>query len=116
MKIGKPIRSPEAQALLLGRVSKPRTRPKPRVKPDRGVLGLAEQRALTRWHKPLPAILAEALVVNQALLDRLDVGVYGPNQESKEQYQIVLNGLYHATQQQQEALEIFGEVDWSEGE
>jgi hypothetical protein len=53
---------------------------------------------------------------NQALLDRLDVGVYGPNQESKEQYRIVLNGLYHATQQQQEALEIFGEVDWSEGE
>jgi hypothetical protein len=116
MKIGKPIRSPEAQALLLGRVPKPRTKPKLRVKPDRGVLSVAEQRALIRWHKPLPAILAEALAVNQALLDRLDLGVYGPNMEGKEQYQIVLNGLYHATQQQQEALEMFGEVDWSEGE
>jgi|SRR6516165_889694 hypothetical protein len=107
---------PKPTAATIRQISKPRVKPKLRDKPDRGVLSVAEQRALTRWHKPLPAILAEALAVNQSLLDRLDVGVYGPNQESKEQYQIVLNGLYHATQQQQEALEIFGEVDWSEGE
>jgi hypothetical protein len=114
MKIGKPIRSPEAQALLMGKVPKPLNKLKVKPKPDRGVLNVAEQRALTRWYKPLPAILGEALAVNRGLLERLEIGVYGPDMEGLEQYRVVFNGLYQATQQQLEALAIFDEVDWSE--
>jgi hypothetical protein len=127
--IDRPIRSPEAQALLEGKVTAAELRAKDqakaaakierrrlRINPSTKPLSLAEQRARSRWYKPLPAILAEALAVNQGLLDRLSIGVHSPNQASKEQYQIMLNGLYQATQQQLEALDIFGEVDWSEGE
>ena len=77
-------------------------------------MGVAEQRALTRWHKPLPAILAEAVAVNRGLLERLALGVHGPDMKGIEQYRVIFNGLYQATQQQLEALAMFGEVDWSE--
>jgi len=78
-------------------------------------LSLAEQRARSRWQRPLPAILAEAMAVNCGLLERLRVGVHG-NQEWKnlEIYQAVFNELWEATKKQVEALEIFSRVEWSE--
>lgn len=77
-------------------------------------LGLAEQRARTRWRKPLPAVIADALASNRGLLERLKHGVRGPDMRCKEQYQVLFNGLYQATQEQIEALEVFARVDWSE--
>ena len=78
-------------------------------------LSLAEQRARSRWQRPLPAILAEAMAVNCGLLERLRVGVHG-NQDWKnlEIYQAVFNELWEATKKQIEALEIFSRVEWSE--
>lgn len=77
-------------------------------------MGLAEQRARARWCKPLPAVIADALASNRGLLERLKPGVYGPDMKHKEQYQVLFDGLYQATQEQIEALEVFARVDWSE--
>jgi len=54
------------------------------------------------------------VAVNRGLLERLALGVHGPDMKGIEQYRVIFNGLYQATQQQLEALAMFGEVDWSE--
>jgi hypothetical protein len=79
-------------------------------------LNLAEQRARSRWHRPLAAILSGALAENRGLLERLRVGVHGsPDwKNNQEIYQAVFNELWEATKKQVEALEIFSRVKWSD--
>ena len=78
-------------------------------------LGLAEQRARSRWQKPLAAIIADAMASNRGLYERLNLGIHGPDEEHHlEQYQVIFDGLYYTTQQQIEVLELFTKVDWSE--
>ena len=78
-------------------------------------LSLAEQRARSRWHKPLAAILAGAMAESRGLLERLRVGVHGNQEwENQEIYQAVFNELWEATKKQVEALEIFSRVGWSD--
>ena len=77
-------------------------------------LTLAEQRARARWKPPVAAIVADALASNRGLLDRLKRGMYGPDMQHKEQYQVIFNGLFATTREQIEALEVFARVDWSE--
>jgi hypothetical protein len=76
-------------------------------------LTLAEQRARTRWRRPAAAIIAHALTVNRGLLERLERGMYGPDMQHREQYQVLFNGLYQTTREQIAALEMFARVDWS---
>ena len=77
-------------------------------------LGLAEQRARSRWQRPLAAVLAGAMAENQGLLERLRVGVHGPDWNHEELYQATFNELWEATKKQVEALEIFSRVKWSD--
>ena len=77
-------------------------------------LTLPEQRARARWKPPIPAMIADALASNRGLLERLRRGMYGPDMEHKEQYQVIFNGLFATTREQIEALEVFARVDWSE--
>ena len=75
-------------------------------------LTLAEQRARARWKPPVAAMIADVLASNRGLLERLKGGMYAPNDNGKEQYQVILNGLFATTRQQIQALELFGRVDW----
>jgi hypothetical protein len=59
-------------------------------------------------------MVADALANNRGLLERLKRGMYGPDIEHKEQYQVIFNGLFATTREQIEALEVFARVDWSE--
>jgi len=128
--IDRPIRSRDTQALLEGKVTAQELEVRDKATTKNNLprrlpinvnakaakpLSLAEQRARSRWQRPLPAILAEAMAVNCGLLERLRVGVHG-NQEWKnlEIYQAVFNELWGATKKQIEALEIFSRVEWSE--
>jgi hypothetical protein len=77
-------------------------------------LSLAEQRARARWQRPIAAIIANALVENRGLLDRLNRNVRGPDWDHKELYQATLNELWETTQKQIRALEIFSRVEWSD--
>lgn len=63
---------------------------------------------------PYPPLLPTPWPPNRGLLERLKPGVYGPDMKHKEQYQVLFDGLYQATQEQIEALEVFARVDWSE--
>lgn len=106
----------EVEALLKTKVPLPKAKLKPNPPPlaEGKPLGLAEQRARTRWRKPIAAIIADALASNRGLLERLRCGMHGPDMRHKEQYQVLFSGLYQATQEQIEALEVFAQVDWSE--
>ena len=97
--IDRPIRSQDAQDLLEGKVTaaeleardkaKAKTAPnyirRPLIRrpltttPTTKPLSLAEQRARSRWQRPLPAILAEAMAVNCGLRDRMSRSVKGPD-------------------------------------
>ena len=132
--IERPIRSKDAQDLLEGKVTaqelERRDKAKAEVKAPAKVLErrlltnvnakapkpltLAEQRARSRWQKPLAAIIANAKAVNVGLLDRLTIGVHGPDWKATEIYQATFNELYEATKKQIEALEIFCRVKWSD--
>ena len=130
--IDRPIRSQDTQDLLEGKVTAQELEVRDKAKATTKnylrrlpinvnttrpakPLSLAEQRARSRWQRPLPAILAEAMAVNCGLLERLRVGVHG-NQDWRnlEIYQAVFNELWEATKKQVEALEIFSRVEWSE--
>ena len=80
--------------------------------PSQRPLTVAEQRARARWKPGVAAMIADALATNRGLLERLKGGMYAPNDKGKEQYQVILNGLFATTRQQIEALELFGRVDW----
>jgi hypothetical protein len=127
MKPDKPIRSP---ALLEGKVTAQELELRDKANavkaapnfirrpltttPTTKPLSLAEQRARSRWQKPLAAIIANAKAVNVGLLDRLTIGVHGPDWKATEIYQATFNELYEATKKQIEALEIFCRVKWSD--
>ena len=132
MKMDKPIRSPDTQALLEGKVTAQEleVRDKAKAATKNNLLrrlpinvnaekaakplSLAEQRARSRWQKPLVAIIANAKAVNRGLLDRLTIGVHGPDWKNTEIYQATFNELFEATKKQIEALEIFRRVEWSD--
>jgi hypothetical protein len=59
-------------------------------------------------------MIADVLASNRGLLERLKPGMYGPDMEHKEQYQVIFNGLFATTREQIAALEVFGQVEWSE--
>jgi hypothetical protein len=71
-------------------------------------------KARRRWHKPLPAIIADAIANNQALLTRLQRGMYCPDLEGRPHYEEVFNALCARTREQLKALEAFTAVAWRE--
>jgi hypothetical protein len=75
-------------------------------------LSIPEQKARARWQRPVPAVIAGALAVNRGLLERLRAGMYAPDREHDEEYQVIFNGLLTTTREQVAALELFGRVDW----
>jgi hypothetical protein len=72
-------------------------------------------KARRRWHKPLPAIIADAIANNQALLTRLERGMYcPPDLELKPHCEEVFNALFARTREQLAALRAFNAIDWRE--
>ena len=65
-----------------------------------------------RWRKPLPAIIADALINSRAVIARLDRGMYMPDDEPH--YREAFNELYRRTQEQIAALDAFSQIDWRE--
>jgi hypothetical protein len=63
--------------------------------------------------KPLPAIVADALANNRAMLARLKLGMYGPDSENTSHYEEVFNKVCRCTDEQIKALEAFAAIDWS---
>jgi hypothetical protein len=80
--------------------------------PSYGPFNIAKQ----RWRKPLPAIIADAIANSEAVLARLDQGMYAfpPKIENKPRYQEAFNQLYRTTTEQLAALEAFTKIDWRE--
>jgi hypothetical protein len=76
--------------------------------PSYGAYAIAKR----RWHKPLGAILADALANSRALLSRLDRGMYMPDEQAH--YREAFNELYRRTREQIKALEAFSTIDWRE--
>jgi len=70
--------------------------------------------ARRRWRKPLSAMLADTTANSQALLTRLQRGVYFTDWERKPYFQSVVNQLCELTRQQLKALEDFSATEWSE--
>jgi hypothetical protein len=66
------------------------------------------------WRKPLPAILADALANSQALLARLDVGMFAPDFQNEAYYRATFRELRQATSNQIKAFEKFMQIGWSE--
>jgi hypothetical protein len=73
-------------------------------------------KARRKWRKPLAAVVADVMINSQALLARLERGMYAfpPNIENKPHYQEVYNQLCWRTQEQLKALEAFSQVEWRE--
>jgi hypothetical protein len=67
-----------------------------------------------RWHKPVAAIVADAVSACQGLSDRLTRGVYAPDYEREDHYRQVYEKLRDTTRQQLAALEAFSKIEWSE--
>jgi hypothetical protein len=67
-----------------------------------------------RWHKPLPAVLADAIANSSAMLARLNRGVYAPDCEGEDYYRGIWDDLRQTTRQQLEALKAFSQIDWRE--
>jgi hypothetical protein len=65
-----------------------------------------------RWRKPLPAIIADALVNNRAIIARLKLGIYGPDAENTPHYQQIFDQVCRCTSEQIKALEAFAAIDW----
>jgi len=66
------------------------------------------------WRKPLPAILAHSLANSQALLARLDRGMFAPDFEREAYYRATFDELRQATSNQIKAFEKFMQIGWSE--
>jgi hypothetical protein len=84
------------------------------VAPLSGPLVGVTGRAKRRWHKPLPAIIADATANSRAVLARLERGMYIPDLECKPQYQKIYNELYQRTLDQLKALAAFSVIGWRE--
>ena len=78
--------------------------------PGYGPVGIAKR----RWHKPLPAIIADAIANSRAVLVRLERGMYMPDLENKPRYQAVYSALCDHTREQLKALEAFSAIEWRE--
>jgi hypothetical protein len=70
--------------------------------------------ARRRWRKPLPAIIADAIANSQAVLARLDRGMFMPDFENKPHYHAVYNAVCECTREQIKALEAFAAIEWRE--
>jgi hypothetical protein len=102
--------------LLAGRLDKP---PKPKPNPPELVAPLSGPSygpysvARRRWRKPLPAIIADALANNRAIIDRFKLGVTPPDPpEKRSHYQEVFDALCQTTDAQIAALEAFSKIEW----
>ena len=75
-------------------------------------LSLAEQRARSRWQRPVAAIIAGVLAETCGLRDRMSRSILAPDRKNLAIYQATFNELWQATNKQIEALEVFARIDW----
>jgi hypothetical protein len=79
--------------------------------PSYGPFNIAKR----RWRKPLPAIIADAIVNCQGLSARLQRGMWmPPDLEKKARYEKIFHQLCRSTCEQLAALQAFAEIDWRE--
>jgi hypothetical protein len=78
--------------------------------PSHGVFNVAKR----RWRKPLPAIIADAIANSEAVLARLQRGMYMPDLENKPHYQAAYNAVCECTREQLAALQAFAAIEWRE--
>ena len=64
------------------------------------------------WRKPLPAIIADAIANNRAVIARLKLGIHGPDAENLDRLEEVFSKVCRSTEQQISALEAFAAIDW----
>jgi hypothetical protein len=67
-----------------------------------------------RWRKPLSAMIADTVANSEALLARLERGLYCPDEEGKAYYKECLIEVCKRTREQLAALEAFRTIDWRE--
>jgi hypothetical protein len=75
-------------------------------------LSAAEQRARSRWQRPVAAIIAGVLAETCGLRDRMSRSILAPDRKNLAIYQATFNELWQATNKQIEALEVFARIDW----
>ena len=68
--------------------------------------------ARRRWKKSLPAIIADALANNRAVIARFKLGVTPPDVEDTSPYREVFDALCRSTDAQIAALEAFAAIEW----
>jgi hypothetical protein len=78
--------------------------------PSYGPFNIAKQ----RWRKPLPAIIADAIVICQGLNTRLVRGMHVPDMENKAHYDKVFKQLSRTTDEHLAALKAFAAINWRE--
>lgn len=71
-------------------------------------------KARRRWHKPLPAIIADTIANSEALLTRLERGVHCPDLGGKPYYENCLTEVCKRTREQLAALDAFRTIEWRE--
>ena len=86
--------------------------PEPVVRPLSGPSYGAYNVVKRKWRKPLPAIIADALTNNRAIIARFKLGVTPPDSENRSHYEEVFNALCRSTDAQIAALEAFAAIDW----
>jgi hypothetical protein len=67
-----------------------------------------------KWRKPLPAVIADALANSQALLARLERGMFAPDFEREVYYKAMFDELHQRTRDQIKTLQKFSQIVWSE--
>jgi hypothetical protein len=65
-----------------------------------------------RWRKPLPAIIADAIANNRAVIARFKLGVTPPDVEDTSHYRQIFDALCASTDAQIAALEAFAAINW----
>jgi hypothetical protein len=78
--------------------------------PSYGAYSVAKR----RWQKPIPAIIADALTNNRAIIARFKLGICPPTPENRSHYEEVFDQLCRCTDAQIAALEAFSQIKWSE--
>ena len=86
--------------------------PEPVVAPLSGPSYGAYNVAKRRWKKSLPAIIADALAHNRAIIARFKLGVTPPDVEDTSPYREVFDALCRSTDAQIAALEAFARIGW----
>jgi hypothetical protein len=64
-----------------------------------------------KWRKPLPAIIADAIANNRAVVARFKLGVTPPDGD-RSHYEQVFDALCRSTDAQIAALEAFAAIGW----